>query len=387
MMQKLNSIRIVHIVNSLETGGMENGVINICNNINRELFETSICCINGLGSMANRLDPSVHIVNMGFYRKNLIYYIFKLSKFFSNGGFDIVHAHGWGAGALLSVFAAKLAKVPVLINGEHGSFFTKKYQVYLQKKFYFLCDANLAVSNSLSDRVGDFLDIPKGKRSLVIRNGVDTGKFSGSYEKDQIFNKLEKDKFNIDRDAFNIFIVGSLKREKNQVLLINAVRNILLKSNNRTKINAIIVGDGSDRDYLENLVHEYGLAKNIYFLGNREDVAELLSIAHLLVSTSIGEHEGLSNVLLEAMSSYIPVIATRSVGTEEIVEHGINGYLIEENDLSSLVRYINTLISNPHLRQELGCHAHQYIVENFSIGKMVSEYECLYEKLIKNQFT
>ena len=290
---------------------------------------------------------------------------------------DIVHTHAWGGGSFEGILGARIAKTPVIINGEHGSFFLKVHQVFLQRILAAMCNLTLSVSESLKGKIVEHLGIPP-KRIRVIRNGVDTSKFTGRHNYSYIIRECgAKYGVPLNKDSFVVGNVGSLKAEKNQVMLLKALGEI--KENDKSKsIKAVFAGDGPDRQWLIEYLKKNGLQGNVVFLGNRQDIPQLLSLFDVLVSTSISRHEGMSNVILEAMSSGLPVIATRSVGTSEIVREGETGFLIEENDVSALINKINLLRNDRELVRKIGARAQEIVKRDYSITKMVANYEKLY---------
>ena len=372
-------IILCHVVTTLGFGGMENGIVNLANNLDRNKFEIVICCLNSAGAMAERLKDDVRLCVLHEGEGFSLTRILNVARFFRKLQPDIVHTHAWGGGSFYGILGAKMAKIPVVINGEHGSFFTKRYQVVLQRILFFLCNYNLSVSDTLKMKIQEVLNVPTEKIT-VIRNGVDTVKFNGCYPASEIFQALRDEGYEASSNSLNIFVVGSLKPQKSQITLLKSLKKIKEKNSgiNVNEIKIIIIGSGPDREELQTFVQENDLTDNVYFLGNRNDVAELLTIADLLVSTSRARYEGLSNVLLEAMSSSVPVIATDSIGSKEIVTHGYNGYLIDEGDVQKLAHYINYLFCHRQKLAKMGQNARKTVLKNFSIDTMVSNYENIY---------
>lgn len=377
-------IRVCHVVNALDVGGMENGVVNLCNNLDRSKFEPMACCLYHIGPMANRLKPDVRVFNMRQPQGKAIFSILKLAGLFRQIKPDIVHTHGWGGGSLYGILGAKLAGVSVIINGEHGSFFLKDYQVVLQRALASMCVLTVSVSASLKARVVRNLGIPDEK-ICVITNGVDTSKFTGEHDYSYIVEECAKKHGGyLSKDNFIVGSIGSLKAEKNQIMFLKALREIR-QTNSEKKIKVIFVGDGPDFHKLVQFVKNNGLERDVVFLGNRQDIPQLLSAFDVLISTSISRHEGMSNVILEAMSSGLPVIATKSVGTSEVIREGEAGFLIEENDVSALINKINLLRDDPELVRSMGTQARKIAKEQYSIAKMVENYEKLYLRILQGK--
>lgn len=372
---KGDKLKICHVLDRLETGGMENGVVNICNNLDRNKFTPVILCVKGLGVMRNRLNPDVEVLCFGAKDERDLLRPLKLAKFIKKFEFDVVHTHGWGACSFSGIVGAVLAGVAVVINGEHGTFFLKKHQIFAQKLLSVLCDVTLSVSGSLKIEIEKKLRIP-GRSIQVIANGVDTGIFNGCYD-------LEPDRFNFLREEKIIIgCIGSLKAIKNQIMLLKALK-LTLEENPSAPLSVVFVGDGPDNRMLNDYVNEKKMGSKVFFLGRRQDVPELLTLIDVLVSTS--KTEGAPNVLLEAMASGVPVISTNSGGAKEYVIDGENGYLVELDDVSGLKEKIQLLLDEKK-RKSLGGNGRDFVIKNYSIKKMVSEYEQLYLALYAKKF-
>jgi len=377
MHETTKKIKVIHVVDSLETGGLENGIVNICNRLDRTRFDPMICCTRGIGPMANRLKPDVLVANMNFPEGKAPLRPLVMARFFRKEKPDLVHTHGFAGGFYEGVIGARLAGGITTINGEHGALWLKLHQVYIQRIITTLCNTILSVSETLKIELVKKLGILPAKIK-VIPNGVDVQTFTGNYDmaeiKQELFNKLG---VVINKDTLVLGCIGSLKPAKNQKMLINAIKKVS-KNNKNNNLMVLFIGDGPDRIGLERDVIDAGLNNRIFFLGEQRNIAKLLSIINVLVSTSIPEWEGMSNVILEGMSSGVPVIATRSVGTSELVINGVNGFLIEPYNIGDLCNKIQSFQNNPNLYKQLGLNARQIVCEKYSIEKMVSSYEAVY---------
>jgi glycosyltransferase involved in cell wall biosynthesis len=112
-------LKILHVVHSLEVGGLENGLINLVNRLDGNCFWHTICCLSRAGKIAERIERNgVEIVELGLARRGFRFPVLALKKQFQRIAPDVVHTRGWGT--IDAVFAAKLARVPRIIHGEHG---------------------------------------------------------------------------------------------------------------------------------------------------------------------------------------------------------------------------------------------------------------------------
>lgn len=373
-------IKVMHIVSRFETGGMENGVVNILNNLDRTKFIPMLCAINGLGEMTKRLEKDVSVTNLNYSERKALLRPFSMSGYLKETKPDIVHTHGWGGGAWDGIISGKLAKTPVIINGLHGRLNYSRFQLLLQKFLELLCDATLAVSYSLKDKSVSKIDIP-ANRIRVIHNGVDESIFNGKYDTAELRSELKKNYgISINENSFVIGSIGTLKTDKNQKLLIDALINIS-KERDINEFKVLIVGDGPDRSLLEKMVADAKLINQVFFLGQHHNVYKLLALMNIVVSTSMAKSEGLSNVILEAMSSGVPVIATDSVGVSELINDTENGLIICRSEALELSKAIEFLADFSDVLKKMAIESRKYILDNFTLNKMVCQYAAIYEEL------
>ena len=373
-------IKLVHAVSRLGMGGMENGIVNICNGLNRDLFAPAVFCLKEGGAMESRLSPDVKVKVFNYKEGCHPMRWISLMRELKKEKIDIIHAHGWGQGSFEFVIAAKAAGVPVVINGEHGLFFLKSIQVWLQRFISGLCDATLTVGNALKIETIEKLKIDPA-RIIAVCNGVDIDRFHGRYDNLLIKNRLaERYKIGFSGDDLIVGCLGSLKPVKNQIMVLKAAEKIKNKDLN---IKFLLIGEGPDRGYLEEFIKNNGLSNDVFLLGQIDDVPEMLSLMDLIVCPSISE--GFPNAILEAFSSGVPVIAARSPGTEELVIDGENGFIIEQNDAERLSGLCESLSGNRAPLKKMALKARGLIENSFSIRVMVEKYEALYSAMLRKK--
>ena len=144
-----------------------------------------------------------------------------------------------------------------------------------------------------------------------------------------------------------------------------------------------MIGEGPERLMLEKFVSDFSLEKEVLLLGHRDDIPQLLSLFNVLVLCSIKNSEGLSNVILEAMSSGIPAISTESTGAAEVIRDADNGFMIKSPD--ELIEKIKLLNSNYELRAAMGNRAREFIRQNYALEKMLQNYERVYLELLARE--
>ncbi|CAN2042477.1 L-malate glycosyltransferase [Candidatus Magnetomoraceae bacterium gMMP-15] len=349
-------------------------MVNLVNSIDTTKFIVHICCIRDVGEFQSRIkNEETKIIECKFAEKNwdICCEIQKLCKEMS---IDIVHTHGWGT-FFVGVLGAKMARVPIVINGEHGTLYYETFKRRLIQSILFnWVDLNLTVSIDLK------LDILKrfwvtNSKFYTILNGVDTNKFRPNEE----VRQEKRNELGIDQDTYIVGTVGRLAPIKDYPTLLRAFA-ILKEREKERKIKLIIVGEGEERSKLESLAKKLKIEAELLMLGYRKDIPELLNTMDIFVLTS--EKEGLSNTILEAMACGKPVLATNVGGNPELVQHELTGILFPFRDYMKLAEYFTLFYKKDSLLKYYSRNAMLTAQQKFSLREMVKKYENVYFKLI-----
>lgn len=367
----MNKIKIAHVMYSFtHIGGLENGVINIINNLDQNKFFHIICSLTSIGKIANRiLSNNVKFIELKKRSGNDLTLPIKLYRIFKKEEIDVVHLRNWAA-LVEGFIAGKSANVKKIIYSEHGRHFEdvwekKKIKFYIKRYCFSKVDVLLSVSQNLADELATLYNLKR--RIEVIINGVDTGRFQPAPCN---LNILEKEKQNLKL----IGTVCRLDPGKNldQLILdIGAIADSSLK--------LLIAGDGPERERLEDLIRKNGLLHRVFLLGNRDDVPAILNCLDLFVLPSLSE--GLSNVILEAMASGLPVVAYDVGGNRELVQNGKGGFLVPLKDRRALIEAVLKILRNGSLATKMGDFNRNLVLQKFSLPKMAESYERLYSSL------
>ena len=161
-----NRLRVLHLVFSLDTGGLENGVVNLCNRLDSERFAASICTFSAGGALESRLTTErVKLFNTARWWRHDFALPLRLAKFLRAHPVDILHTHSWGT-LVEGVLAARLAGVPIVVHGEHGVLQDKFRHRIAQRWLWAGVDQLLAVSSPLADRMSTLVDF-RARKSLL----------------------------------------------------------------------------------------------------------------------------------------------------------------------------------------------------------------------------
>ena len=373
-MAQRKPIRVMHVVQSLEVGGLENGVVNLLNRLNDERFSHVICCLTHAGKLAERIrSKEVKIVEVGLRTDRFRFPIMRLRSLIRPWMPDIVHTRGWGT--IDAIVAARVAGVPRVIHGEHGreaedpEGLNCKRNV-VRRTLSPMVDRFVTVSDDLKRWLTRTVGISE-RKIVTIHNGVDTTGFSNQGRADS------RRQLGLDNSAFTIGTVGRLDPVKDHQSLLLAFAPIAQKNE---FARLIVVGDGPTRQELESFAMSLGLARKVRFLGERHDVAFVLKAFDVFTLTSIAE--GISNTILEAMASGLPVVATRVGGNPELVEQGVTGHLVRARDVTGLTEAFECYRRDPDRGINHGKAARSRAERLFSLERMAGDYADLYSGVL-----
>lgn len=370
----MSKINIMHILPSLEIGGMENGVVNLVNELDRTLFRPFICCLQREGPLKERLKKDVVVLNLE-QKDGFQYYLpFKLCRLFQRENVAIVHTHNF-ATSLYGIVGARLANTPVIIHGEHGMIAQdKKRRKLLAKHLSNFVDCVTTVSDDLKEILISKIGINKHK-IITIVNGVDIRKFEENFDR-----KVIREEVNLQTTDFVVGTVGRMVSVKGHSTLIEAFSRVAgCIPNSRL----LLIGDGALRRELESQSKELGIEDRVKFLGQRADVHKLLHIMDIFVLPSLSE--GMSNVILEAMASRLPVVATNVGNNSELVKNWKTGILINKPEPALIADAILNILSDIEIAKDMGKAGYEHARQYFSLLQMIKKYEDIYKYWLKNK--
>jgi glycosyltransferase involved in cell wall biosynthesis len=287
---------------------------------------------------------------------------------------DLIHVNSYVPGNYARL-AGALMQVPIIIDHWHGfTRFNDKRRLICRLLGRFT-DLSIAVSQGVKDYLLKECGLDPA-RVRVVHNGVDIAAIDAARPGSEVRRVL-----GLPDEARVLGLVGRLDHwGKGHRELFEAMA--LLKD--RHPCQALIVGGGRREDEVGALAASLGLADAVHFLGQRQDVPDLLHAMDIFVLPSYSE--GVSLALLEAMAAGLPVIASRVGGLPEVVEDEVTGLLIPPRDAAALARALTRLLGDPAWAKALGDRARRHVRENFSLERLGREINEIYEKLVTNKF-
>jgi sugar transferase (PEP-CTERM/EpsH1 system associated) len=368
---------IIHVIYSFDVGGLENGIVNLINRMPAERFRHMIVamsrCSPDFCRRVERSDVEFVSLNKGAGHGVKLYP--QLYRLFRQHKPAVVHTRNLAA--LEMVVPAWLARVPLRLHGEHGwdnfdqNGTSKKYQ-FLRRLYSPFVSRYVALSRTLESYLVERVGIGAG-RIRRICNGVNAERFVPAAVRREISGSPFND------PALTVFgTVGRLQGVKDQASLIRAF-GILVRSGGEAARRArlIVVGGGPLLADLQALVKSEVLDAHVWLAGERADVPALMQGMNVFVLPSLAE--GISNTLLEAMASGLPIIATNVGGNPELVVDKITGLLVPAGDPASLAAALGELFADPARAAELGQAGCARVKTEFSIDSMMNAYLSLYE--------
>lgn len=368
---------IVHVIHHLHMGGLENGVVNLINRMPPDRFRHCVLCIEDYSEFRNRIERGdVEVIALHRSTMSPLRLYHRLHTEFRRLRPDIVHSRNLsGLDALLP---ATLAGVPHRIHSEHGwdvaDIDGKLLRPRLLRRLHSpLVSQYVTVSKNLRHYLVDRVGIAPS-RICQIYNGVDTDRFSPATSKPP---GILPPQF-YGHDKLVVGTVGRLQAVKDQQTLVRAVGRIVRQwPEQRARVRLAIVGEGVMREVLQGCAHAEGIADLMWMPGARDDTALIYRCLDVFVLPSL--NEGISNTLLEAMASGLPVLATAVGGNVELIAEGDTGRLVPPGDVEFMVAALHAYAVDENVRLVHGCAGRTRATSTFSIGAMIDSYLHLYE--------
>ncbi|MFP3515003.1 glycosyltransferase [Pseudomonas sp. SIMBA_077] len=361
-------MKILYIITGLGVGGAERQVLDLADRFSEQGHTVKICFLTGPVLLRPKRSD-IELIGLDLERTfaGLIKGSIRLRSVVKKFNPDAVHAHMVHAN-LLSRVVRLICPMNRLINTAHSTNEGGKFRMLAYRATHFLTDVMTHVTLAACKVFEQKKAVPVGQ-ILDVSNGIDTT----LYKRVSFSGKRLREAYGVSDDEKLILAVGRLEAAKDYENLIFAFAQL---SDDAAKTRLWIVGEGSERQKLSDLVSSLKLADKITFLGVRSDVADIYNAADLYVLSSAWEGFGL--VVAEAMASERVVVATDCGGVKEVV--GECGYVVPPQNASELSKAMSSALSLSGASAEsMGRLARTRIVENYSIDKIVSVWLAIYK--------
>jgi sugar transferase (PEP-CTERM/EpsH1 system associated) len=370
---------IAHIVDRLAVGGMENGLVNILNHSEARSFRHAVVCLRPETDFRRRIrNPEVEVLcidkrpgkDPGAYLR--LWALLRRLK--------PAIAHTRNLPVVDMVVPATAAGIPIRIHGEHGRDVleetggNRKYNA-LRRTLAPLVTAYVAVSRDIQGWLSGTVGLPKAKITQIY-NGVDAKRFhpaAGPRPRPPVEG--------FDDGTVVIGTVGRMQTVKDQPNLARAFVHLVDRfPDGRRRLRLVMAGDGPLQAECEAILAEAGLSHLAWLPGSREDVPDIMRMLDIFVLPS--RIEGVSNTILEAMATGLPVVATATGGNPELVRAGRTGLLVPIAAPSALAAALAFYAEDAERRRAHGDAARRLVEHEFGLSVMVGRYLGLYDRLL-----
>lgn len=364
------TVRILQIIPTLDRAGAEKQLCLLAEGLPRDEFDVHVCALTRGGPLAARLtEAGVPFTVIGKRWKLDPQAYWRLKTHVARLRPDLVHAWMFAANTY-GYAAARACGVKHFVAGQRCvDPWKSRLQLAADRALARRCDRVVVNSEGVRDF---YLEHgAPAERVQVIPNGVVMPELPGTTRR-QLLAELD-----LPVQSRLVGLVGRLwpqKRVKDAIWAADLLKVI------RDDVHLLVIGDGPQCDRMRRFRDQCVIRDKVHFLGERGDVPRLLPHFDALWSTS--GYEGQSNVILEAMASGVPVVATDIPGTRELVVPDATGYLVPVGDRAAFARHTNYLLNDPSLSARFAAAARQRVQSEFSVPKMIEQHAALYREVL-----
>lgn len=372
-------LRVLQLHTSAQSGGSEHQLLTLSENLDRTRYRVIVACPDNGPLFRKIQEAGIGYRRMPSTNALSLSHLVGLIRILRKEDIDILHAHDYPSNTL-ACLASYFSSTPVRLYTKHSArtpldYLSNRYSSMLERYIgRRIRKTTMHAVIAVSQAVRNTLIVNEGfpeEMIFTVRNGVSFNRFSQVPERQQARYVL-----GIPKSVPVLVCVARLSLEKGHTYLLQALAK--LKSEFPT-LHTLIVGDGPLREGLELQSHQLDLGGLVLFLGYQDDTRIALAAADVAVLPSV--HEGFGLVVVESMCAGKPVVCSRTGGLTELVEDGVNGFLAEPANPSSLAIAIARLISNPILMTTIGRRNAIRANQEFNVERMAKETQELYELL------
>lgn len=371
---------VLHVVHRFDTGGLENGIVNLINHMPAEAYRHGVLALTEITDFRHRIrrdDVLFHALHKPPGQGLWLYPRFmRLLKQWRPA---VVHTRNLGT--LEFQLPAALARVRGRVHGEHGRDIddldgSSRRHRWLRRAYSPFVKRYIALSKDLGDYLQRDIGIAAA-RIHQIYNGVDAQRFSPAVAAPP---PIPGCPFQAPAHWL-IGTVGRMHPVKNQTLLARAfIQAVQTEPALRERLRLVMIGDGPLRAEAQVMLQAAGCADLAWLPGERSDIPDVMRGLQAFVLPSLAE--GVSNTILEAMATGLPVIATPVGANAELVQQGLTGEVLADGGEALMAQAITRLAGDPERAAAMGRLGRQTVLERFSMAAMAGHYAAVYDGLL-----
>lgn len=361
----MEKLRVCFVIGQLGKGGAERQLVELVRGLDWKIFKPTVVSLSEGGYWAGTLrDMGIQVIELRRTKNHEAARLVALFKVLRRIRPRIVHTFMFSANTY-GRLAAMLAGVPVVVASERSLPVRGKdktnVEILIDSVLSFFSSAVICNSDAAAATLRKRLFFRK-KAIFVVHNGIEADTYSSP-------GAMRRRKGSV------IGTVGNLYPVKNHELFLR-IAKALSEKMGEEDLQFVIVGGGPLMSALEEMARGLGILSQVTFTGERNDVHQVLQEMDIFVMTS--RYEGLSNAIMEAMATGLPVVAGDVGGNRELVEDGMTGYLCSPTDVFGFSEKIATLLRNKVQAKTMGKRGRDRIKGQFSVAVMVKKIEAIY---------
>ncbi len=371
----MRPVTVLHLIDTLRFGGAERLLVQLVANLPRDGYRLVVGTVTDRGPLADEVERAgVPVHHMGGRSRRDARVLPRLVRLMRDEGVDVLHTHlfvdgFWGR------LAAIAAGVPIRVATQHNSYeggnLPPRWQIWADRMLWRHTDRFVAVSEGAERFLLQNIGVPKEK-VLLVPNAI-----APLPQPSPTVVKELKREWALTGNGPVLGTVARLTQQKGIGYLLEAVSHL---RHRYPRIRCVVLGEGELRGELEGRAEEMEISGNVVFPGVRKDVENVLATFDLFVLPSL--YEGMPVALLEAMSTGLPVVATRLASVLEVIDDGVDGILAPPGDAQALSDAIASALGSPEAMRRMGRNAREKIRNEYSVERWVASYDDLYRRLI-----
>jgi glycosyltransferase involved in cell wall biosynthesis len=384
-------IRVLRVIARLNMGGPALHVAYLASGLRERGYETTLLAGEvgrGEQSMAYVADQlGVEVTTIPHLHREIspihdLLATFRVARIMREQRPHILHTHTAKAGAIgrLAALLAGRARPPIVVHTFHGHVLRGYFGPLRARVFRWLerllapvADALIAVSPEVRDDLVA-LGVAPASKFTIVRLGIRLEERIGA---DRVARDETRRALGVVDDRFVVGWIGRMTGVKRVDDLLRAFK---ILRERRIDACLCMVGDGPDRERVEQLASELGVVRNCLFLGYREDVGQFFSAFDAFVLPS--GNEGTPVTAIEALAGGCPVVATRVGGVPDVVRDGEDGFLVEPGALVQLADRLELLATDPVLQARMGAAGRERVLSRYSVERLIDDVDRLYRELL-----